>query len=190
MTSKQKFLPEKLKFNSSLHSGSLIECQIRHIARKILRAVCALPQQPNGALQNYSMLRPGYHRKRFLNAKCTFGIHRTYCHSICTEKIGKHWIYASRKCTIMAITVKWMDKRTYVSLIHMTIVTTLYWISLLRPSPVICQLWLCFHALHGLMPVINKPHTRCVKLKMTPPSFHTSYANYACLLSYHFVYLS
>ena len=42
MTSKQQFLPEKLsKFNSILHSDLLIECQIKHIVRKILRAVFA-----------------------------------------------------------------------------------------------------------------------------------------------------
>ena len=53
MASKQQFLPEKLaKFNSTLHSDSLIECQIKHNVRKILRAVFALPPQPNGALQN------------------------------------------------------------------------------------------------------------------------------------------
>ena len=35
MASKQQFLPEKLsKFNSTLQSDSLIECQIKHIVRK------------------------------------------------------------------------------------------------------------------------------------------------------------
>ena len=86
MALKQQFLPEKLsKFNSTLHSGSLIECQIKHIVRKSLRTVFALPPQPNGALQNYSMLRPGYRRVRYLDKKCTVGIHRKYCHSICAE---------------------------------------------------------------------------------------------------------
>ena len=33
-----------------------------------------LPPQPNGALQNYSMLRPGYRSVRFLDAMCTVGI--------------------------------------------------------------------------------------------------------------------
>ena len=49
-------------------------------------------------------------------------------------------LYASRKRTIMKMTVKWVDTRTYVSLIHMTIGTTMYLISLLIPSPVIWQL--------------------------------------------------
>ena len=65
------------------------------------------------------------------------------------------------------MTVEWIGKRTYVSLIHMSIVTTIYWITLLRPSLVMWQLWSCSHALHGEMPVINKPPTNCVKLKMT-----------------------
>ena len=40
MASKQQFLPEKWsKFNSTLHSDLLIECQIKHIVRKISRAV-------------------------------------------------------------------------------------------------------------------------------------------------------
>ena len=188
MASKQQFLPEKLsKFNSFLLSCSLIERQIRRIVRKILRA---LPPQPNGALQNYSMLLPGYRRNRLLDTKCTVGIHRTYCHSICAEIKVNTEFYASRKRTIMAMTVKWMDKRTYVSLIHMYIVTTMYWISLLRASPVLEQLRPCSHALHGLMLVINKPHTKCVKLKMTPHTLHTLHAKYAWLLPYNFVYLS
>ena len=50
MASKQKFLPEKLsKFNSTVHSGLLIANQIKHIVRKVLRAVFALQPQPNGA---------------------------------------------------------------------------------------------------------------------------------------------
>ena len=42
MTSKQQFLPEKLsKFNSTLHSDLLIECQFKHIIRKISRTIFA-----------------------------------------------------------------------------------------------------------------------------------------------------
>ena len=60
------------------------------------------------------------------------------------------------------MTVEWFDKRTYVSLIHMTIVTTIYWISLLRrPSPVIWQLWPSSHALHGDMPAQNQERFHC-----------------------------
>ena len=98
MASKQQFLPEKLsKFNSTLHSSSLIECQIIHIVMKILRAVFALPPQTNGALQNYSMLRPGYRILRFLDTKCTVCIHRTYCHSISAGTNGQHWILSFKK---------------------------------------------------------------------------------------------
>ena len=60
MASKQQFLTEKLsKFNSALCSDSLIECNIKHIGRKFLQAAFTLPQQPNGALQNYAYAR-GY----------------------------------------------------------------------------------------------------------------------------------
>ena len=38
MASKQQFLPEQFsKFNSTLHTDLLIECQIKHIVRKIQR---------------------------------------------------------------------------------------------------------------------------------------------------------
>ena len=93
MASKQQFLPEKLfHFNSALHSDSLIKCQTKHIVRQILRAIFALPSQHKGALQNYSILRPGYRSVRFLDTKCTFGIHKTYCHLICVEKNRLRWI--------------------------------------------------------------------------------------------------
>ena len=107
MTSKQYFIPEKLsKFNSTLHSDLLIECQIKHIVRKILRAFFALPPQPNGVLQNYLMVRPGYRSVRFSDTKCTVGIHRTYRHSICAKIFANTEFYASRKRTLMAMTVE------------------------------------------------------------------------------------
>ena len=63
-----------------------------------------LPPQPNGAMQNHPMLRPGYRSLRFLHNKCTVGILRTYCHSICAEKkLVNTEFYASRKRTIMAM---------------------------------------------------------------------------------------
>ena len=109
-------------------------------------------------MQNHSMLRPGYRRVRFLDTKCTFSILRTYCHSIFAEKNLIHTeFYASRKRTIIWQCVERMDKRTYVSLIHMAILTTIYWIQRPIPSPVFWHLWPCFHALHGPMPAINKP---------------------------------
>ena len=93
MASKQQFLLEKLsKLKSTLHYGSLIEYQIKQTVRKNVRVICALSPQPKGALQNYSMLRPGYRRVSFLDTK-----YRTYCHSICAEKIGQHWILCFKK---------------------------------------------------------------------------------------------
>ena len=63
-----------------------------------------LPPQPNCAMQNYSMLRPDYRSIRFLDTKCTVGILRPYCHSICEEKeLVTTEFYASRKRTIMAM---------------------------------------------------------------------------------------
>ena len=137
--------------------------------QKFFRAVFALPPQPNDALQYYSILRQGYRSVSFLNTKCTVGIHRMYCQSICAEKnVVNTEFDAWRKRTIMAMTVVW---------IHV-LYTWPSWprISLLRPSPEIWRLWPCSHALHGWMPAINKPPTKCVKLKMTPPPLHALYA--------------
>ena len=105
MVSKQQYLPEKLsKFNSTLHSDLLIECQIKNIVRKNFAGRFRLPLQPNGAMQNHSMLRPGYRSVRFLDNKCTVGILRTYCHSICAEKnLVNTEFYASRKRTSVAM---------------------------------------------------------------------------------------
>ena len=58
-----------------------------HAHRKKNFADCfCLPPQPNGTIQNHSMLRPGYRRVRLLDTKWTVGTLRTYCHSICAEK--------------------------------------------------------------------------------------------------------
>ena len=84
MASKQQFLHEKVsKFNSILQSDAQIECQINYIVRKNFRAVFALPPQPNGALQNDSILQPGHRSVIFLDTKCAIGMHRTFRHSIC-----------------------------------------------------------------------------------------------------------
>ena len=57
------------------------------------RGPFCLPPQPNGAMQNHSMLRPGYRSVQCLDTTCTVGILRTYCHSICGEKkISRQWI--------------------------------------------------------------------------------------------------
>ena len=61
MALKQQFLPEKLsKLISTLHSDLLIEYQIKHIVRKNFVGRFRVPPHPNGAMQNHSMLRPGY----------------------------------------------------------------------------------------------------------------------------------
>ena len=45
------------------------------------------------------------------------------------KQIDQHWILCFKKnLTIMVMAVKWMDKRTYASLKHLVIVTTMYWI--------------------------------------------------------------
>ena len=44
-----------------------------------------LPPKPNDALQNYSILWPGYRSVSFLDTKCTVGILKTYFHSICAQ---------------------------------------------------------------------------------------------------------
>ena len=70
--------------------------------QKIFAGRFRLPPQPNGAMQNHSMLQPGYRSVRFLDTKCTVGILRTHCHSICAKKVNTKF-YASRKRTIMAM---------------------------------------------------------------------------------------
>ena len=61
-----------------------------------------LTLKPYGTMQNHSMLQPGYRSVQFLDTKCTVGILRTYCHSICAgKKIVITEFYASRKRTIM-----------------------------------------------------------------------------------------
>ena len=87
MALKQQLLPEKFsKFNSNLHFDLLIECQIKHIVRKKFADRFCVSPHPNGAMQNPSMLRPGYRSVQFLDTKCTVGILITYCNSICAEK--------------------------------------------------------------------------------------------------------
>ena len=117
MASKQQFLPEKWsKFNSTLHSDLLIECQIKYIVRKKFAGRFRLPPQPNGAMQNRSMLRPGYRSVRFLDTKCTVGILITYCHSICAEKkIGQHWILCFKKSHRQGnVLTEWINVRMLV----------------------------------------------------------------------------
>ena len=73
-----------------------------HRKKKITGRIC-LPPQPNDALQNYPILRPGYRSVRFVDTKCTVGIFRTHCHSICAKKMVNAEFYASIKPTIMAM---------------------------------------------------------------------------------------
>ena len=103
-----------------------------------------LPPQPNGATQNYYSERIAIQSVQKKNWSTL---------NFMLQENASSW-----QCVV------WMDKRTYVSLIHMSILTTIYWIYLLRPSPLIFHIWPCFHALYGQMPAIIKPPTKCVKL--------------------------
>ena len=87
-----------------------------------------LPPQANGAMQNYSILRPGYCSVRILDTKCAVGILRTYCHSICAEKYWSTLNIMLQENAPSWQFEEWMDKRTSVRLIHMTILTSVYWI--------------------------------------------------------------
>ena len=62
-----------------------------------------LPPQPNGAMQNYLMLRPGYRSVNFLDTMCTVGILRMFCHSICADFFVNTEFYVSRKRTTMTM---------------------------------------------------------------------------------------
>ena len=81
-----------------------------------------LPPQP----YNHPMLRPGYRSVRVLDTKCTVGILGTYCNSICAEKKSSTLNFMLQENAPSWQCVECMDKRTYVSLIHMAILTTLY----------------------------------------------------------------
>ena len=92
----------KIQFNFALWFIDWMP--IKNIVRKNFAGHFRLPPQPNGAMQNHSMLRPGYRSVRFVDNKCTVGILRTYCHSIWGEKnLVNTEFYASRKRTIMAM---------------------------------------------------------------------------------------
>ena len=66
----QQFLTEKLSiFNSTFHFALLIECEIKQIVRKRFAGRFRLSPQPNGAMQNYLILRPGYRSVIFLDTK-------------------------------------------------------------------------------------------------------------------------
>ena len=165
MTSKQQFLPEKLsKFNSTLSSDLLIECQIKHIVRKILRAVFPC---------HHSLMGPCKITQYYDQATVGLDFKIQSVLSVYSERIAIQFVQKKIWSTLNLMLqenaptwqcVEWEDKRTYVSLIHMATLTTIHWISLLRPSPLISQLWSCFHALLYQMPAINKLPTKCVEL--------------------------
>ena len=80
-----------------------------------------LPPQANGALKNYSISRSGYRSVRFLDTKCTVGI--------AVQSVQKIWSTLNFMLQENASSwqcVELMNKRTYVSFIHMAIVTTIY----------------------------------------------------------------
>ena len=70
-----------------------------------------LPPQANGAMQNSSMLRPDYRSARFLCTKCTVGILRTYCYSICAENNWSTLNFVLQENAPSWQCVLWMDKR-------------------------------------------------------------------------------
>ena len=48
-----------------------------------------MPPQPNGALQNYSILLSGYHSVTFLDTKCTVGPVSVYSERIAIQSVQK-----------------------------------------------------------------------------------------------------
>ena len=125
MASEQQFLHEKL----SQFALWFIDWMPNQAHRqKNLASRFRLSPQPNGAMQNYSMLRPGYRSVRFLDTKCTVGILKIYCHWIYAEKNWSTLNFMLQENAPSWQCVEWMDKRTYVSFIHMAILTTIYWI--------------------------------------------------------------
>ena len=128
MTPKQQFLPEniKIQFNFTLWFIDVMPNQAHR--QKNFADRFRLPPQPNGAMQNHPMLRPGYRSVRFLDTECTVGILRTYCQSICAEKKLSTLNFMLQENAPSWQCVEWMDKRPYVILIQMAILTTIYWI--------------------------------------------------------------
>ena len=80
----------KIQFNFALW---FIDWMPNHAHRqKHFAGRFRLLPQPNGALQNYSILQPDYRSVIVLDTKFTVGILRTYSYSICVEKNGQHTI--------------------------------------------------------------------------------------------------
>ena len=80
--------------------------------------------------------------------------------------------YASRTNHYNHLKSAWLNVCILI-IIHRVIMITIYWISLLRHSPMILQVRPCLHVIHGLMPAINKRTAKCVKLILTlRPSIH------------------
>ena len=90
MTSKHK------KFYLESYQNSIQLCTLSYWLNAKFRF--RLPPQPNGTMTNHSILRPGCHSVRILDAKCTVGILRTYCtFNLCRKKFGQHWILWFKK---------------------------------------------------------------------------------------------
>ena len=81
--------------------------------------------------------------------------------------------------------VECMDKGLcFFFLKHRNIITTAYWILLLKYSFVISQGQPCWHTFNALMSAKNKRPIKCVKPKLAPLFFHSLLAWYAWLLYY------
>ena len=80
--------------------------------------------------------------------------------------------------------VECMDKGLCFLLKHSSIIATVYWILLLKPSFVISQGQPCWHTFHALMSPKNKRPIKCVKPTLTPLYFDSSHAWYAWLVYY------
>ena len=80
--------------------------------------------------------------------------------------------------------VECMNKGLCFFLKHRNIIATAYWIFVLKPLFVISQGQPCWLTFNALMSAKNKRPIRCVKPKLTPLYFHSTYAWYAWLLYY------
>ena len=105
----------KIQFNFALWFVDWIPNQAH--CQKNFEGRFRVAPHPNGAMQNHSMLRPGYRSVQFLVTKCTVGIIITYCYSICAEKNWSTLIFMLQENAPSWQCVEWMTKRTYVSLI-------------------------------------------------------------------------
>ena len=133
--------------------------------------------------------RPGYRSVWFFDITYTIDIHRTYCHSILQKNLWLIPYFMLLENAPLWPCVECIDKRPYIRIIHRTIMITINKITSETFSCYLTSLAM-FACIPWLNTSINKLTTKCVKLKLTPLSFHTSYARYKWLLPNRLVYLS